>query len=170
MGAVEDLASLAARLRRVEDELAIRRLILSYGPAADAGLVDLAASVWREDGSYDWDAAGAPYEGRAAVAAMLRADTHQGLIQAGVAHVAGPPLIDLDGDAATAITYSLIMRRDAADGRYYLWRVSAAHWELTRDGDVWAVRRRTNRLLDDTGAGRNLLNSVVREMSGAAAR
>ncbi|WP_238434796.1 MULTISPECIES: hypothetical protein [unclassified Frankia] len=38
MGANGELAALEARLRRVEDEAAIRRLILTYGPAADAGL------------------------------------------------------------------------------------------------------------------------------------
>ncbi|MBL7487550.1 nuclear transport factor 2 family protein [Frankia sp. AgB1.9] len=170
MGVAEDLAALEARLRAVEDERAIGRLILSYGPAADAGLAEVAASVWREDGVYDWDANGAPHEGRAAVAAMLRTDGHQGLVRAGVAHVAGPPLVDVDGDTATAITYSLIMRRDSADGRYYLWRVSAARWDLTREDGGWAVRRRTNRLLDDTGAGRDLLAGTVRELLGAIAR
>ncbi|OHV32758.1 MULTISPECIES: nuclear transport factor 2 family protein [Pseudofrankia] len=170
MAAAGDLAALEARLRAVEDERAIGRLILSYGPAADAGFADLAASVWREDCVYDWDANGTPYEGRAAVEAMLLTDGHRGLIHAGVAHVAGPPLIDVDGDTATAITYSLIMRRDEADGRYYLWRVSAARWDLTRDDGGWAVRRRTNRLLDDTGAGRELLGATLRELSEAVAR
>ena len=35
-----ELEELAARLRRVEDELAIQQVILTYGPAADAGLTD----------------------------------------------------------------------------------------------------------------------------------
>ncbi|MCK9896043.1 nuclear transport factor 2 family protein [Frankia sp. AgB32] len=170
MGVAEDLAALEGRLRAVEDERAIRRLILAYGPAADAGLVDLAASAWQEDGVYDWDANGAPYDGRAAVEAMLRTEGHQGLIHAGVAHVASPPLIDVDGDTATAVTYSLIMRRDDTNGRFYLWRVSVAHWDLTRGDDGWGVRRRTNRLLDGTGAGRELLAGVVPQFFGAVAR
>ncbi|ADP84554.1 nuclear transport factor 2 family protein [Pseudofrankia inefficax] len=170
MGANGELAALEARLRRVEDEGAIGRLILTYGPAADAGLADLAASVWREDGVYDWDADGPPHDGRSAIATMLRTEGHQGLIQAGAAHVAGPPLIDVDGDTATAITYSLIMRREGANGRYYLWRVSAARWDLARDDGRWAVRRRTNRLLDDTGAGRDLLGDTMRHLSETAAR
>jgi SnoaL-like domain len=170
MGVTEHSVTLETRLRAVEDELAIRRLILSYGPAADAGLTALAASVWAPDGVYDWDAAGAPYQGRDAVDAMLQSDQHQGLIRAGVAHTAGPPLIDLDGDTATALTYSLIMRREEEGGRYYLWRVSAARWDLARDGDGWAVRRRTNRLLDDTGGGRELLGAALREAFEKAAR
>src|SRR5262245_34821139 len=93
---------LRARLERVEDELAIRRVILSYGPAADAGLASRAASVWFDDGVYDWDGNGEPHEGRAAVEHMLQGDGHQRFIAAGAAHFAGPPLIDIDGDRATA--------------------------------------------------------------------
>ena len=157
------VADLERRLRRLEDEQSIRELILTYGPAADAGRADHAASLWADDGLYDWDAAGEPYAGRDAVEAMLNTDGHRGLIGSGVAHFAGPPLIRLAGDRATALTYSLIMRRDA-DGRYYLWRVSAVRWDLARTADGWRVRRRTNRLLDDTGAGRELFGAALHDM------
>ena len=157
---------LADRVRAIEDELAIRRLILSYGPAADAGLTARAASLWVDDGQYDWDGGKVPYEGRGAIKGMLDGDTHQGLIADGAAHFAGPPLIDLDEDRATALTYSLIMRHEAGSGRFYLWHVSAARWELERVGDSWAVRRRENRLLDETGAGRMLLGRTLEEMFG----
>jgi SnoaL-like domain len=158
---IAPLEELAVRLRTVEDELAIRRVILSYGPAADAGLTARAASLWAEDGQYDWDGGQVPYEGRGAIKGMLDGATHQGLIGGGVAHFAGPPLIHLDGDRATALTYSLIMRREAEPGRFYLWRVSAARWDLERDGTSWAVRRRSNRLLDESGAGRLLLGETL---------
>lgn len=52
-----ELEELAARLRRVEDELAIQHVILTYGPAADAGLTERAGTLWADDGEYDWDAA-----------------------------------------------------------------------------------------------------------------
>jgi hypothetical protein len=161
---LSELEQLEARLRRVEDELEIRRLILSYGPAADAGVASRAASAWLEQGVYDWDANQVPFEGRAAVQAMLEGENHQRLIGRGVAHFAGPPLIDLDGDRATALTYSLIMRRGAGAERFFLWRVSAARWDLERDGASWAVRCRTNRLLDETGAGRQLFGAALQEM------
>ena len=86
-------------LRPLEDESAITRLIMSYGPAADAGLTSFAGQLWLEDGVYDWDANGTPQHGSAGVDAMLRSDGHQNLIGAGVAHFAGPLLIDLDGNA-----------------------------------------------------------------------
>jgi len=49
----ERLAVLEQRLRRAEDELAIARLMASYGPLADAGDADAVAGVWAEDCEYD---------------------------------------------------------------------------------------------------------------------
>ncbi len=163
--AVEELTR---RVSRLEDEAAIRRLVLSYGPAADAGLTSFAAGVWLRDGVYDWDGDGKPYEGSAAVNEMLRGDGHQGLIAAGVAHFAGPILVEVDGDKATALNYSLVMRRE--DGRFYLWRVSAVRWDAERAGTTWRVRRRTNRLLDESGAGRDLFGSSLAEVYGKEPR
>ena len=108
----DDLAELRARLRRLEDESAIPRLIMSYGPAADAGLTTFAAGLWLEDGEYDWDANGEPHHGSVAVDAMLQSDGHRQLIAEGVAHFGGPLLVEVDGDRATAVNYSLIMRRE----------------------------------------------------------
>ena len=73
--------------------------------------------------------------------------------------MAGPVLVDIDGDQATALHYSLIMRHE--DGRFYVWRVSAARWDLERTGAGWAVRRRTNRLLDDAGEGLELFKAAM---------
>jgi hypothetical protein len=169
-GAGEGLEDLAARIRRLEDEAAIRRLVSTYGPAADAGLAARAAGVWLEEGEYDWDGGAPPYLGRSAVQGMLEGETHQGIIGGGAAHFAGPALIDLDGDRATALTYSLVMRYEADSGRFYLWRVSAARWDLERDGASWGVRRRTNRLLDGNGAGRTLFGEALGEIFGEEAR
>ena len=152
------------RLRRLEDESAIQRLIMGYGPAADAGLASLAAAAWLEDGVYDWDAARQPHQGRNAVEAMLQSDAHHGLIGAGVAHFGGPLLVEIDGDRATALNYSLIMRRE--EKRFFLWRVSAVRWDVERSGSSWRVRRRTNRVLDETGAGRELFESSLPELFG----
>lgn len=155
---------LEARIRRLEDELAIQRLLLSYGPAADAGLASFAAEAWLEDGEYDWDANAEPHQGSAAVEAMLQGDMHQSLIGAGVAHFGGPLLVEIDGDRATALNYSMVMRRE--DKRFYLWRVSAVRWDVERSGSSWRVRRRTNRLLDASGAGRELFGASLQELFG----
>ena len=46
----ERLALLEQRLRRAEDELAIARLMASYGPLVDA---DAVAGLWTDDGEYN---------------------------------------------------------------------------------------------------------------------
>jgi hypothetical protein len=157
-----EIEELQAVVRRLEDESAITRLILSYGPAADGRLASLAGSLWLEDGVYDWDADGSPHEGSAGVEAMLQADQHRGLVEEGVAHFAGPPLIDLEGDSATVLTYSLIMRREG--DRHYLWRVSAVRWDVERAEGRWRIRRRTNRLLDASGVGHRLFRQAMQEL------
>jgi hypothetical protein len=157
-----DPEALDARVRRIEDELAIRRVILSYGPAADAGETERAGALWAHDGLYDWDTTNPPLEGPAAVAAMLQGKGHQALIGEGVAHFAGPPLIELDGDRATALSYSFVLRRDADEQRIYVWRLGAAHWEFERINGAWRIHRRTHRQLDDTGTGRELFGDTLR--------
>ena len=159
-----NVEELAVRLRRLEDESEITRLVMSYGPAADAGLTSFAGQLWCEDGIYDWDADAAPLHGSAGVDTMLRGDNHQGLIAHGVAHFAGPLLVDVEGDRGTALNYSLIMRRE--EERYYLWRVSAVRWDVERVEARWRVRRRTNRLLDASGGGRRLFGDGLRELFG----
>jgi hypothetical protein len=159
-----DVAALVARLRALEDERAITRVILRYGPAADAGAVEAAAGLWLDDGVYDWNADAAPLTGRDTIARMLEGRAHQQLIGGGAAHFAGPPLVEVDGDRATALNYTMVLRNDG--DRFVLWRASAVRWDLERTADGWAIRRRTNRLLDATGAGRELFADVMRVMAG----
>ncbi len=161
------LEALQARVARLEDESAIKRLITSYGPGADSGLATFTGTLWVEDGVYDWDADGAPHQGSAGVEAMLQSPAHKGLIAEGVAHFGGPLLLDVKGDQATALNYSLIMRRER--DRFYLWRVGAVRWDLVRTQSQWRVQRRTNRLLDDSGAGSGLFGAGVQELFGEAA-
>jgi hypothetical protein len=54
------------------------------------------------------------------------------------------------------------MRRER--DRFYLWRVSAVRWDLARTDEGWRVSRRTNRLLDETGAGRELFRGALTEL------
>jgi hypothetical protein len=162
----DELAELQARVHRLEDESAITRLIMSYGPAADAGLTKFAGQLWVSDGEYDWDANGTPHQGSASVDAMLQGDAHQNLIATGVAHFAAPLLIELADETATALNYTLVMRRE--DKRFYLWRVSAVRWDLARTDAGWRVQRRTNRLLDETGAGRELFRDSLTELFAQA--
>src|SRR5271166_5394687 len=78
------LARLEQRLRQVEDELAVLRLLAAYGPLADAGAADGAAALWAADGEYDVE--GWRMRSRGAIAEMLRSDAHWELLTGGCSH------------------------------------------------------------------------------------
>jgi SnoaL-like protein len=154
----ERFGALEARLRAVEDELALYRLMTSYGPAADSGDGTKASELWIEDGVYDADGPGV-MDGRGAIVAMLSDEGHQSMVP-GCAHLNHPVVIQLDGDRATAVGYSQVWRTD--DGTHRVFRLAANKWEFARTDAGWRVVRRTNRRLD-TQAAREILHSAPRQ-------
>jgi hypothetical protein len=148
------LAQLENRLRRLEDELSIQRLIGSYGPSVDSGRSQSAAALWTEDGVYDVGGLGITV-GATAVAALLDGSVHKELIGAGAGHVLSLPQVQIDSDSAVAIGYSVVYRWDGS--AFIVHRVAANRWELERVSSVWRVRRRVNRLLNGSAEARALL-------------
>ncbi|WP_067678360.1 nuclear transport factor 2 family protein [Nocardia miyunensis] len=146
------LARLEQRLQRVEDELAVLRLLTSYGPLADAGSTD-AAELWSEDGEYDVD--GWRMRGRDEVRDMIRSDAHQRIIGTGSAHFFGPPSIDIDGDEAVAVCQSILVRHN--DDGCYIWRAGAHRIRLRRTAEGWRIAHRISRPLDGSEATRQVL-------------
>ncbi|MFD8566876.1 nuclear transport factor 2 family protein [Streptomyces sp. NPDC059639] len=161
--AQDRLAVLEARLRLLEDERDIGRLMASYGPLVDSGAADDVAGLWAPDGVYDIDEL--YLGGRDEIRAMVRSAAHQGWIEGGCAHVVGPPHITVDGDTAVAVCHSLMVVHD--EGRYAVRRATANHWLLRRTAEGWRVTTRTNRVLDGRPESPALLRAGVR---GAAAR
>jgi uncharacterized protein (TIGR02246 family) len=157
-----DPHDLAARLRRLEDERDISRLIASYGPAVDAGDPDAAAGLWAADGTYDVD--GWHMKGRADVHAMVSSAPHQKLVANGCCHFLGPCVVTVSGDSAVAVCESLVLVRDG-DG-YRVWRATANHFALRRIDDQWQITTRTSRLLDGNPDAHALL---VSGLAGSAA-
>ena len=145
---------LPARIAMLEDREAIRDLIASYGPLADAGDCAGAAALWTEDGVYEVGGFG-EYRGRAAIRELLEGENHQGLIAGGAAHVLSPPVIALDGDRAVARTYSVVFR--CLGESWEAHRVSANEWRLVRTAEGWRVAHRLNRLLDGSREARALI-------------
>src|SRR6185369_9567386 len=97
----ETVAALARRVTRLEDELAIHRLIVRYGLAVDTGDAEGSAAVFTEDGVYDVDVG--RMEGREAVRAMVRGPRHQEMV-GHCAHQIGPAVVTVDGpDRASAV-------------------------------------------------------------------
>ncbi len=148
-----DVDDIAARLRRLEDERDIARLIASYGPAVDAGDAEAAARLWTRDGSYDVD--GWRMEGRAEVRAMVQSPAHQNLVAKGCCHFLGPCVVTVSGDSAVAVCESLVLVRDG-DG-YRVWRCAANHFTLLRIDGEWRIGVRTTRVLDGNPDARALL-------------
>src|SRR5512140_3135685 len=118
---------LTGRVQRLEDELAIHRLIVRYGLAVDIGDADQTAAVFAEDGIYDADVR--LMSGREDVRDMVRSERHQKMV-GHCAHQIGPAIVTLNGDAAIAIGYSRVYLR-GADG-IDIYRVSYNRWQLAR--------------------------------------
>ncbi|MGV0993623.1 MAG: nuclear transport factor 2 family protein [Mycobacterium sp.] len=148
------LDDIERRLRMLEDERDIARLIASYGPLVDSGDADGAAALWTVDGSYDVE--GWSMSGRDEIAAMVRSDAHQGLISAGCCHFFGPPVVEVSGDVAVAVCEStLLVRRES--GGYAVARAGVHLLRLSREHDGWRIVSRTARQLDGGTAGRDLI-------------
>jgi len=147
------LAALEARVQRLEDELAIVRLIASYGPLVDAGEADHVADLWAEDGTYDVE--GWQMASRDDVRAMVGSDGHQGLIAAGCSHFLGPAHVTVAGDSAVAVCESILVRH--RDGGFSVRRAGANHFSLRRGADGWRIQDRRTRALDGSTEARDLL-------------
>ncbi|ORB73858.1 nuclear transport factor 2 family protein [Mycobacterium scrofulaceum] len=154
---MNDIDDLSARLRRLEDERDIARLIASYGPAVDAGDAEAAAGLWASDGSYDVD--GWRMEGRAGVHAMVSSSAHQKLVAQGCCHFLGPCVVTVTGDSAVAVCESLVLVRDGEG--YRVWRCAANHFVLSRIDGQWRIGARTTRVLDGNRDAHDLLTRGV---------
>jgi hypothetical protein len=149
--------SIDRRVRAVEDELAIIRLVASYGPMVDTGLNSLAPALFATDGIYDVSVG--RLVGPEAIKEMLSGDDHRSVVQQGIAHVMGLPFVRLEGDSATAINTTHLYLREG--NGYSIFRVAQNLWRLTRTADGWKVIERTNRLIGDDDEARTLLESAL---------
>lgn len=151
------IAAVEARLQQVEDQLAIHRLINSWGPAVDTGDGEAAASLFSEDAILESDLS--YLIGPAAITAMVHGDGHQALIRDGSAHVPAFPLIAIDGDHAQAVGYTRVYHH-TPDG-YEVWRVSANYWEFRRTAEGWRVTKRSNHVIDGGPEANELLRRAL---------
>lgn len=146
------------RLATLEDREEIRNLIATYGPLADSGKAEAVAALWTADGEYEV-VGFATARGRAAIAGLIEGPTHQGLIAQGCAHVLAPVTVEVDGDRATAIGHSVVLRTGESGG-FEVYRVSANRWTLGRTSEGWRVVHRANAMLDGNEAARLLMSPL----------
>ena len=150
------VAELTARVRQLEDQVAIGQLVARYGPAVDSGSAAAAAALWADDGVFEVPPHGA-WAGHEEIAGMVNGPGHQALITNGAAHVLTAPLVAVDGDQARALNYALNIRWDADQDRFWVARVSANGWHLRRYPEGWRIVHRVNRALDGSPEPRAVL-------------
>jgi len=165
-----ELASLESRLRQLEDERCVQRLIASYGPCVDAADADGAAALWAADGSYDVE--GWRMDSAADVHAMVSSTSHGELVASGCCHFLGPAVVTVTGDHAVAVCESLVLLRreqptpgttlghaawNNSPTEYLVWRATANHFELKRVEGDWRITKRTSRMLNGNPAAHGLL-------------
>ena len=156
------IRALEERIAALEDQLALYRLVSTYGPAVDTGSGPEAAALWADDGAYEFDTS--RLDGPEGIAAMVAGETHQGLIHQGCAHILAMPVITVDGDEARATGYSRVYRH-VGEG-YEVWRVSANHWRFRRTQEGWKVTHRVNRTLDGSPEARGILRRAFDDSTG----
>ena len=100
--------TLEDRIRAIEDRLEIYNLIAGHPPSADTGADYFTRAVYVEDGELDLGR-GKAMAGNEAIAAVTRTPAHQAAIAGGLAHFAGLPRIELDGDRAVVTSYLQIL-------------------------------------------------------------
>jgi hypothetical protein len=165
--------SLEARLRDIEDRLEIYHLIASHPPSADTAADYYTEQVYLEDGVFDRGVGLSGAIGNVEVGAITRTPAHRQAIAAGIAHFAGLPIIELDGDQATVTSYLQLLYPDVkGEDRelanhgfsrgYRVHRVVANRWEIRRTPAGWKIARRTLRPLDGSPQGRDILRQALK--------
>jgi hypothetical protein len=163
--------TLEERLRRVEDRLEIYNLIASHPISADTAAKDYIRSIFVEDGTLDLGGAKIA-TGNENISEMSQRKAHHDAIEAGLAHFAGLPYVEIDGDTAVVTSYLQIMAphptaepvevpAHGTSRGYRIHRVGANRWELERTAAGWKIKRRAYRSLDGTAPARDLLKQAL---------
>lgn len=164
--------ALEDRLRAIEDRLAIYHLIASHPPSADTAADYYTEKVYLEDGVFDRGEGLSGAVGAHEIGAITQTPEHRQAIAAGIAHFAGLPIIDIDGDRAVVTSYLQLLYPDASGENrelpnhgfsrgYRVHRVVANRWELARTSEGWKIKRRTLRPLDSSAPGRTILAQAL---------
>ncbi len=130
-----------ARLRRLEDVEAIRRLQLVYRERLDAGDYAGFAALFTEDG--EWQGASGRERGPAAIQAMLERGQIPGV--GSEFHLAANQVIEVDGDQAEARSTFVMLDR-AEDGGPSVRMLGTYLDHLVRTDAGWRFRRRVARV------------------------
>ena len=148
----ERLEQLETRLQVAEDRLAIANLIASYGPAVDRRDGAATEALWSTEGTYVIGDEVVPFAG---LADIVDRPGHIRYVTAGCSHFLSPARIEVTGDTAVAVNYSMVVMHEGE--RWVVDRLSANRWELVRTDGGWKVERRANRTITGVEEARALL-------------
>jgi uncharacterized protein (TIGR02246 family) len=141
--AKETRPSLEQRVQRMEDESAIRRVLIEYGAFLDAKDYHAYAGLFAAQGV--WQGGFGTFTGPAAIEAMLVKNLgapETGFVNKANFHLLSNPIIEIDGDRAHVTSKYLFWTRSADDrpapllaGRYVD--------DFVREKGQWKIARRT---------------------------
>ncbi|WP_394836382.1 nuclear transport factor 2 family protein [Pendulispora rubella] len=162
---------LEARLRAVEDRLAIYNLLATHPLSADTGERSLIDRIYTEDFTFDRGANLDGARGRDKMVALVERDAHRAAIAGGLAHFGNLPLVEIDGDTATATSYLALITPDVggetrelpnhgSSKGFRIHRVLANRWSLERDANGWRIASRTVLPMDGQGPALAMLREV----------
>lgn len=143
----EVLDEVLERLRRLEDELAVHRLLAEYALAVDRGDREALEELLTDDAVYELDSL--EIVGREAISHAVFSGEH-GAATPFAAHTVGPLVVQVDGDRATARGYSRLYLVQGDE--FVLWRLSFNRWFCLRTEGRWRVTRRVTRLVGSAHA------------------
>jgi len=137
-------SGLELRLQRVEDELAIRRVLVDYSATQDAHDYAGYAALFAKDG--EWVNGKNVYQGREAIQKML-VDLYgappPGYVNSESFHISSNPQIDLHGDQATAHSRHLLVMR-GTNGEPTPMLAGRYEDEFIREDGQWEILRRVD--------------------------
>jgi uncharacterized protein (TIGR02246 family) len=142
--AAPSLAELAARLQKVEDQLAIMRVITDYPKALDARDFDGYAALFAKDG--EWVNGATRHKGPAAIRKMLVGifgAPPPGYVNAESYHISSNAEVTVDGDRATARSRHLLVMR-GAEGQPVPMLAGRYEDEFVRENGQWKILRRVD--------------------------
>lgn len=159
-----------ARLRRVEDQLAIYQVIAAHPCAVDGQNIEALGALYAEEGVYAIGEAGdaGRFAGRDRIKALVSSPAIGEMVTTGMGHIGTLPYVVIDGDRAVATGHAMVVL-NAGDG-FRVSRLSAARYELERtaDGD-WRITQRHLHLLDGNASAPAILGRLTEAPERVAA-
>jgi hypothetical protein len=136
----ESLASLAARIERLEDERAIENLQRSYGYFVDKALWNETADLFAEDGTLEIGGRGV-FVGKARVLAYLRWLVPEGLVRGKLFdHMQLQPIVTVSSDGSSARGRWRFFAQVGEYQKSAIWGLGTYENEYVKEGGVWKIK------------------------------